>query len=206
MTNFENGAAHSTHGEAADTARVRGYWIAQAAEFLRHHFQTDVRQRLEDSFSTALTSALGGHSLGDWVRREHLVELLRISAEARAPGTDAFADLAACGAFIEHRAGNRFTELLMKIMTPELFVQKLPQFWQRDHGRFGRCVVEEVAPGRGRFRLQDVAEFTHIGPVWLGWVRAGLGTLRAESLNIRQSGWTMAAPSPARIEFEVSWS
>lgn len=184
---------------------VRAYWIAQGGEFLRHHFEVETRSRLEQAFSSDLNAALTGRSMSDWISRSHLVELLEATAKARR-SSEAFADLVAFGEFIEQRATNRFTDLLTKILTPELLLRKLPLFWRRDHGLPGACVVDACAPGSARFHLEDVADFPHIAPVWLGWVRASLASVHARSVNVKQSGYGATTPSPARIDFEVSWS
>ena len=193
----------SNHVEPSGAGMVRAYWVAQGGEFLRHHFESDIRSKIEHAFSSELTSALGAGNMSDWVARSHLVELLNATAKARS-GFEA-SDLAAYGEFIERRASNRFTELLTKILTPELLVRKLPLFWRRDHGLPGVCVVDACDASSARFHLDGVGDFPHIGAVWLGWVRSALGSVQARSVELKQSGYSAAKPSAPRIEFEVSW-
>ena len=183
---------------------VRAYWLLQGVEFLRQHFEADIRSRIEGAFSSEWDSALSRGSMGDWVARSHLVELLEATANARAGF--GFSDLAAYGQFVERRVSNRFSELLTKILTPELLVRKLPLFWQRDHGLRGACVVDACDAINARFHLDGVDDFPHIGAVWLGWVRSALGSVQARSIELTQSGYSAARPSASRIEFEVSWS
>jgi hypothetical protein len=192
------------NGDASVRGNVRAYWVAQGGEFLRHHFEADVRAKIEHAFSSELNSALTGRSMSDWVARAHLVELLEATAKARG-GFEAASDLAAYGEFIQRRASNRFGDLLTKILTPELLLRKLPLFWQRDFGLPGNCVVDACAVSSARFQLEGVADFPHIGPVWLGWMRAALGSVQARSVDVKQSGWSVAKPSVARVEYEVSW-
>jgi hypothetical protein len=182
---------------------VRAYWVAQAAEFLRHHFEPAIRSKIEHAVSPELSSALSAGSMGDWLARSHLSELLEATAKARS-GFEV-SDLAACGEFIERRVKNRFTELLTKILTPELLVRKLPLFWRRDHGLPGACVVDACDASSARFHLDGVGDFPHIGPVWLGWVRSALCSVQARSVELEQSGYSVQKPSAPRINFEVSW-
>jgi len=140
------------------------------------------------------------------VARSHLIELFDALSKARGASSDSFQDLVACGEFVERRATNQFTDLLMKILTPELFARKLPLFWQRDHGRAGNCVLDACSANGMRFHLEQVQDFFHIAPVWLGWVQATLAGLQVQSLKAQQTGWTRTTPSPARIDVEVSWS
>jgi hypothetical protein len=194
--------ASSAAGSGAGA--VRAYWVAQGGEFLRHHFDVDTRSKIESAFSSDLTSALSGGSMSDWVSRSHLVELLEATAKARG-GFETLPDLIAYGEFIQRRASNRFTDLLTKILTPELLIRKLPLFWRRDHGLSGTCVVDYCADSNARFHLEGVGNFPHVAAVWLGWVRAALGALQAGSLELKQSGWSAAKSSPERVDFEVSW-
>jgi len=200
--------ASELHERVTSAERVRGsvraYWIAQGGEFIRHQFEPETCTRLEQAFSSDLNAALTGRSMSDWIPRSHLAELLDATAKARR--SDAFTDLVAFGEFIEQRATNRFTDLLTKILTPELLLRKLPLFWRRDHGQPGACVLDACAPGNARFHLEDIADFPHIAPVWLGWVRASLASVHATSVNVKQRGYGATTPSPARVEFEVSWS
>ena len=190
--------------EGGGASSVRAYWVAQGGEFLRHHFEADLRSKIESAFSSDLTSALTGGSMSDWVSRTHLVELLDATAKARG-GFETFPDLVAYGEFIQRRATNRFTELLTKILTPELLIRKLPLFWRRDHGLSGACVVDTCAAHDARFHLEGVGDFPHAAAVWLGWVRAALSGVQAHSVELKQSGWSAAKPSAERVEFEVSW-
>ncbi|HYQ01014.1 MAG TPA: hypothetical protein VER96_20230 [Polyangiaceae bacterium] len=198
---------HKPSGSAEPNAggTVRAYWLAQGAEFIRHHFELETRSKLERDFSSDLTQALAERSLGDWVARAHLVELFEATSNARGRA-ETLTDLVACGEFIAQRANNRFTHLLTQILTPELLMRKLPLFWRRDHGLSGSCVVDACAPGSARFHIASVSDFPHIGAVWLGWVRASLGSVHARSVEARQSGYSAATPSPARVDFEVTWS
>jgi len=204
MTTTSGDPQQLSVGEASGRGAVRAYWVAQGGEFLRHHFESELRSKIEHAFSSELSSALGGSSLSDWVARSHLVELLEATAKARG-GFEPFPDLVAYGEFIQRRASNRFTELLTKILTPELLLRKLPLFWRRDHGSPGNCVIDACAAGSARFHLEGVHDFPHIGAVWLGWVRAALGSVQARSVELTQSGWSAAKPAVQRVDFEVSW-
>ncbi|HKO49644.1 MAG TPA: hypothetical protein VJV79_18070 [Polyangiaceae bacterium] len=194
----------SSDAQSSDGGMVRAYWVAQGGEFFRHHFESNIRSKVEQAFSSDLGSALSGGSMSDWVLRSHLVELLEATANARG-GLESFSDLASYGEFIERRATNRFTELLAKTLTPQLLLRKLPLFWRRDHGLVGVCVIDACEVGQARFHLEGVAGFPHIGAVWLGWVRSALGSVQARSVELKQSGYSAATPGAPRIEFEVSW-
>lgn len=190
----------------ASAQHVRGYWLALSAEFVRHHFEPAQRERMEGAFSAPLRKALAGLAFGDWVPREHQVELFRAIVAASANEAEALTRLSACGEFVERRAVNKVSGLLFGILTPTLLLKKLPRFWERDHGH-GRCQVEPSATGASAtILLSDIAGYDHVGAVWLGWLRAALGSAGAREVRASQRGWSPASPAPERISYEVSWS
>jgi rsbT co-antagonist protein RsbR len=193
---------------ATSKESVRGFWLAQTVEFVRHRFDAAARERIESSFSPALRKTLGELSLGDWVERQHQVELTRAIASEAKDDDDALAHLTACGELIAERSANEFTKLLMQIVTPRLFLEKLQGFWERDHGQVGSCQVEfsPATPSHATIRLSKVAGYDHIGPMWMGWTRAGLAALGQSNVELSQRCWSRSTPAADPFEYQVGWS
>lgn len=96
---------------------------------------------------------------------------------------------------------------MMRIMTPILFAKKIPDFFRRDHtvGRF-EADTSRADQALITLRLTDVAGFDHIGIVAIGWIRFGMAALGKKNVTITQRGWTLAAPAPQDIEYEIRWT
>jgi hypothetical protein len=186
---------------------VRSYIVSQALEFGTSQCTPAVRKHLENGASEQLRASLGYQSPSDWCPREHLVEVL--TAVAELDGRNARQEqLVACGQYINERSANAFTNLLMGILTPALFVKKLPRFWQREHRGAARLELDRSEePGSVvRFRLNGVAGYDHIALVWLGWMQSSLRQMGHPEANITQQGWTPTVPGPAAVLYELRWS
>lgn len=186
---------------------VRGYWLAQTVEYVRHHFEPAQRERLQQAFSGSLRRTLSSGNLGAWAPRQHQVELLQAVAGTAASDADARARLAECGAFVEKHVSNKISSLLFGIMTPDMFLRRLHAFWQRDHGHeHGRCSVE-LAPGaqRAHVELSEISGYDFIGPVWMGWTRSALASLTHGVVDSSCESWSRSAASADVFQFEVAW-
>lgn len=186
---------------------TRGHVIMHTAAFLQQH-GSPRETLLDGEVSLELRTELEAMTAAAFYPRRFHAELLAMLAAARGTGNDpGFATVVRCGATLLS-PHNQFSVLLMKVLTPELFIRKLPRFWQRDHGRSGVCVVDGLDPTarRARVRLTDVAGYQHIGIFWLGWLTGVLRELTGAAPDVRQSGWSRDDSAPAEIIYEVNWS
>jgi hypothetical protein len=55
-------------------------------------------------------------------------------------------------------------------------------------------------------RLSDVAGVDHNGVVTLGWIKFGMKALGKTGVRITQTGWTLAAPAPGEVAYEIRWA
>jgi hypothetical protein len=96
----------------------------------------------------------------------------------------------------------------MQLMTPELFLKKLPRFWARDHKGSGAFELEPVMAGsRGaRFVLRSVKHYDHGAILWMGFIQGMLVQLGASGLVVGQQGWSWENPGPQDVAYEVKWS
>ena len=185
---------------------IRGHVIAHTAEFFRNQCDPTIALRIDGALSFELKAALRDIKPGAWYPRSHQVELL--TAVAKAHGSDAptRSDLLRCGAAMTS-GGNEFMRLLLKILTPELFLKKSERFWLRDHSQSGSCELERLdAMGHaGRLRLRGIAGYTHAGIIWLGWIKNVLERVSGADAQVHQQGWTWANPAPDEVVYEVRW-
>jgi hypothetical protein len=189
------------------TEMVRGYLVAQALEFVRSRCSPAVKDRVDALLSSQFRAGIGGLTPGGWFPRRHMAEVL--SALAQATPEDArFEQLVQCGQFINQRTTNEFVALVYGILTPELFVKRVPRFWQREHQGEARCELSPTDGGSGLSRLElvGVEGYDHIGVVWLGWMKGALSQMRSGGVDLTQTGWTPGTPAPRAIHYELRWS
>ena len=186
---------------------IRGYAIIQTAKYLKTQFTAEQSRRGMDTLPSHIRDEIPSWQPGEWYPRELTIALYRAIAAIRNEEAGAYADLVGCGEFIASEATNTFLRLMMRIMTPILFAKKIPDFFRRDHtvGRF-EADTSRADQALITLRLTDVAGFDHIGIVAIGWIRFGMAALGKKNVTITQRGWTLAAPAPQDIEYEIRWT
>lgn len=188
------------------TDMVRGYLVAQALEFVRTRCGAAERERIEAQLSGQFRSAASALTPSGWFPRRFMAEVLH-AIGAATPEETRYDQLLACGQFINQRTTNDFTVLVYGILTPELFVRRVPRFWQREHQGAARCELDPgSSAGLTRLELSGVEGYDNIGVVWLGWMQGALAQMRSGGVTLTQSGWTAASPAPGKIQYELRWS
>jgi hypothetical protein len=185
---------------------VRGYLILGSAAYFRS--RSDALQRhFDEELPLPLRMAIDAINPTGFYPRRHHAELLAAVARGRHGDDALYAELLKCGAHLAV-PDNYFAKLLLQVLTPELFVQKLPKLWNRDHRDEGRLEVESMDAGAGiaKLRLIGVTGYTHGAIIWLGWIRQVLVELGCPRSEVIQTGWSWANPEPSDVFYEVRWS
>jgi hypothetical protein len=188
-------------------AMIRGHILAHTVRFARAHLDWSGSERLASQLSVELSSVLEGVTGAGWYPRKYQVELLHAFASARGRSEVAYGDLILCGSAMA-AVDNHFMSLLMKVMTPELFVRKLPMFWKRDHQGSGAIEVAAFADGstEASLKLTGVSGYDFAAVLWLGWIKHVLDGLCSGRADVSQTGWSWPNPGPAEVVFDVRWS
>lgn len=189
-----------------DEPQIRGHVLEHIARFYRSSFDHATAARIEGELSIEVKSALDSMTAAEWYPRRFLVEILNAFAAVRGSGDSTYGDIMRCGAALAEPS-NELARLLMKVMTPELFVKKLPRFWARDHKGSGAFEIEPLAAHRGALiKLRGIRHYDHGAILWLGFIQSVLKQLGTPSLTIRQEGWSWSTPGPQDVSYEVRWS
>lgn len=187
---------------------IRGYSVKQQFHFLETQYEPAVSQRLLAQIPEEVRLALADLHPADWYPRSYSVAALRAIASHRGDDERAvYDDMVRCGTFIATEATNTFLRILMKVLTPALFAKKIPDFWRRDQtsGHF-EVDISGTKDRRFQLKLCDVAGFDHVGLLGIGWMTHGLTMMGKQDVVVTQHGWSLSAPGPQEISYEVSWS
>jgi hypothetical protein len=187
---------------------VRAYWISGAPGFLTTRFPEDVAQKLRESLPAETRRSLTELEPVQWCSRSHHVEIMRAIASVKKAEPEAYQDLLGYGEYVSRVRLEGAWRHLMPILTLKLFAKNLPAIWARDH-QDGSQLEVDLAPieeGRLHFTILGARDYDHIGVVTLGWVKQLVSQLTRRSVQAKQQGWSLRAPSPQEIHCEVSWS
>lgn len=191
------------------TPTLRGYTVKQTVDFIKSgYFEPDVSRRIMDGLPPEIVLALPSLKPAEWYPREYLMAMLKGIAAVKSHDVGSYQDLVAYGNYVATEATNTFLKLLLKMLTPTLFAKKVPEFWQRDHRGSGHFEVDVQRANEGiiAMRLVGIGGFDHIGVAAIGFISCGLKTMGKKDVQVKQSGWSMATPSPDEVNYEVTWS
>jgi hypothetical protein len=188
-----------------DDIKVRGYIISSTIGYLRERVGDAEARRVISGLSPELNAVAGDIKSATWYPVSMVSELNRALVTFCAGGDQERARevLAKCGNFMAKEATNTFLKLLMKMLTPNLFAKKLPDFWKRDCTG-GRLVVD-VAEERLTCRFFEVRGYDHIGAVAAGYVGFALEAMGKSIERTALHDWSLASPNVDGTWFEIFW-
>jgi len=188
-------------------ATIRGHVLDHAARFYRTTYDQPTAVRIDGQLSIELKSTLDSMSRAEWYPRRYLVEMLSAIATVRGSNDGTYAEIVRCGRSLAE-PNDEYSRLLMQVMTPELFLKKLPRFWERDHQGSGAFEIESSADGghSARVTLRGIKNYDHAALLWLGFIQGVLVQLRTPGLSVAQRGWSWDNPGPQDVTYEVKWS
>jgi hypothetical protein len=185
---------------------VRGYLILGCMDYI-DSFEERQRQQMYASLSSDVSSDRASYNKMLWYPLKTISELYSAIASVHSDEQKAYEALRNCGRFTAEAATNTFLKLLMKVMTPAVFAKKAPDLWARDN-RYGRMVTDmsKLEDRRIMVGLRGVAGYNHAGPVAAGFGMFALQTVGAKNVDVRVNGWSLADPSPAEVNIDMTWS
>jgi len=173
---------------------LRAHYGDGAAE-VEARIPADVRARLNEVTDVG------------WYPRSYTVAIYRAIAEhTRAKGADVRKAIFDMGHGVAQRALETFLKLVIKVMTPEVFVRKIPDVWLRDHrGGYLKTDTSDVANNHVVFNLKDIAGYEYIGGSLPGFQTATLTALGCKNLR-HECDWTPENPGPAEVTCHFYWT
>lgn len=187
---------------------VRGYLISSPAKFIEQHYAGAEKQAILDRVPAETKELVPQLKDIEWYSRDHEVNYYRalvLFHYERGGEAEMKKSMYKVTYELAEVAMGTFLRLLMKLMTPSLFVSKLPTIWERDH-RSGKLAADgaDLANKHLVITLSDVAGYDYLGPGLEGFMAAPLSSMGCK--NIRYEGdWTIEDPGPERFTGHFWW-
>jgi hypothetical protein len=186
---------------------IRGHVIQHTVRYFRSECDPDLALRIEAALPLELKAQLRELVPASWYPRRFEVEILDTIARIYDDELAVRNHLIRCGASMAV-GNNDFMKLLTRVLTPELFLKKLPSFWSRDHQDDAGYQLDQFdqSARSASLRLCGVRGYTHSALLWHGWIQEIFREIGAAGCEVRQQGWTWSDPAPDEIKYEVKWS
>lgn len=187
--------------------RGRGYLIAHSGSYLREKAGKAEWQRIEGQLSPELKRLLEGKvEHAGWYPISLLNELTRHLTATVGRGDDETAReaLYQCGRYVAAEATNTFLKIFLKVLTPSVFVRKLPDVFRRD---FTAGRLESELNGKTlTCRYYDLTELEHIAALGPGFAATALEAMGKKVKGVVLHDWSLEAPSVDGARFELTWA
>lgn len=184
-------------------AKLRGYTLANAAVYLRQTGDGE-GQRAFDRLPAATREACNNAKSAEWYSVTHMSDICGAVASLGGGDDERAKDqLIQCGRHIAREATNTFLRLLMRMLTPERFAGKLPDFWKRDCTG-GRLVVD-VTERTLTVRVHDIPEWNHVLITSIGYAGFALEAMGKTLESTRVKDWSLATPYVDGASFQITW-
>lgn len=186
--------------------QVRGYIVTNSINFLRDNLPADEWKRVSTDWSPDLRRLVGSDvKPADWYPVALMTEINRSIATTLGKGEDEGAReaLYKCGKFVATEATNTFLKLLMKMLTPNIFIKKLPDVFKRDFTR-GRL----VAGLNGQTltcSYYDLEGYDHIVVTASGFAAMALEAMGKTIESVKVNNWSLRTPYVEGASFDMTW-
>lgn len=180
--------------------------LASPLAYLQDTYAEATRTAIMGRVPSATRSLLRDVKDVEWYPRRHLVEIYRaLAAHHRDTDGKVAEAFNAMGRASAERAIATFLQLVMKVMTVELFARKVPEIWQRDH-RGGRLEIDssDLANRHLVYHLMDVKDYDYIGGALPGFQSATLTAIGCKDVTV-ESDWRVENPGPENVTCHFRW-
>lgn len=185
--------------------QVKGYMIQHSGRFILE--DPVLSGRVSGALLEQIRRNETAFKAHDWRPVEEAIALWKAVAQLRSPGDDegAYNDLVGCAEKMAAYATSMWLKLVLKMLTPRMFVRKFPDMFARDHN-FGRIEVVSVSDTSFTARFLDVEGYDYFAPIAHGMAATVLRTIGVKDLKMKITPWSIANPGPPELEVNAKWA
>jgi uncharacterized protein (TIGR02265 family) len=183
---------------------IRGYIIHYSGRFILE--DPVLSKRVDPSILEEIAKNESAFLPTHWRPREEAMVLWRAIAGVYGPSDErgAHQALVRCGEKMSTYATTTWLRLLLRMLTPRMFVTKFPDTFRRDH-KFGRLDVESVADKSFVVIFKEVGGYDHFAPIAQGLATYAMTTMGLGDVKMTITPWSLANPAADELRVVASW-
>jgi hypothetical protein len=183
---------------------VKGIHVIPLHDFIKENYDDETRNGIYERMSEPAREMLRTIKREDWMPVEHVGNVASALFHASGEREHGYQDMVRAGAAIADYATNTYVRLLIKLMTPKIMASKWPDIWKKSHN-FGLMQCQLENDRMLRMTLSGVENYTHIGPVAVGFLTFALKAMNMPDATVLQVGDRFANVNAERYEFSINW-
>ncbi len=187
--------------------RVRGHVINGVYEYFDSHCPAERRQELNALLPAGLREVAGNGKPGAWHPLSYFEALNHAIAALGKTEDESRLHIDGAAEHLAKQSLNTFMKLLLRMLTPALFVRKFPVFYSRDLDTGTRISVD-LQLDRGHLTCSfENNTVVHAPPFSAGFIRTIFGAVIGTPVRVESAGpWSMAEPTPVSFRDELRWT
>ncbi|MBI2395608.1 MAG: hypothetical protein HYV09_38940 [Deltaproteobacteria bacterium] len=185
---------------------TKGFNLEQTLLFIDSAFSAQERDRIHARLPEELKARLRALRTGDWYPIADQVAFLDAMVAVVSDPEEGERKARALGRFISDAATGTFMRLVLKVLTPPMFLKKAGDIWPRmfSFGVF-ECDPSGFGQGTAVMTLRDVDGFAHVAPVSAGWMEGVFAAMGFADVRVRYGPLGNGAASSG-WRFDIDWS
>lgn len=178
--------------------KIKGSYVQVMNTYAGQNFAPPQRDRVLAALSPDVRAMFPQAKRSEWYPIQYAEEFMQGIETVHGDVKKAEEDAVKLGMKIAEEAVGTFLKLLLKVLTPTMFVRQFPEFWRRYHN-FGslRYDLERISEKRV---IMWVPGYNYLHGIGAGWVK---GAFQAFSRSAVTVGWNV--PEGQRMVPEVQW-
>jgi len=186
---------------APATRHVRGYLLRGTARYALSDLPSAARSEI-DLAMPGLARSIDDIRRDGWYPLGRLVELINTIDQLHPDPDRGLVAIKSCGKYIAEEGATTYLKLVMKVITPKLFVRQFPALWKRYHD-FGELTVDTRRIDDNRATLRMPA-YPGIRGLCTGWIEYAFASL--DHPIAVESNWPWRGAVPERLELTLTWN
>jgi uncharacterized protein (TIGR02265 family) len=182
---------------------IKGVHILPLHDFIAELRDEERRGRIYDRMRQETRDMLKDVQRDEWKPMPLVADINDAIYTSRDEPAEGYADMVAAGKVIADYAAGTYVRLLIKLMTPKILASKWPDIWRKSHN-FGEMTCRLESDHLLRMTLDDVRDYSHVGPCTVGFLTFSLNAMGLPDANVEQLD-RQASSSSARYEFQITW-
>ena len=185
---------------------TKGFNLEQTVLFVDNAFTASERDQIHARLPEDLRARLGSLQTGAWYPIADQVAFLDAIVAVVSNPEEGERKARALGRHISDAATGTFMRLVLKVLTPKMFLKKAGDIWPRmfSFGVF-ECDPSAFGDKQAVMTLRDVDGFAHVAAVSAGWMEGVFGAMGFDGVRVQYAPLPGATPASG-YRFDIAWS
>jgi hypothetical protein len=183
-----------------DNRKVSGHLLLGVTRYVQEQLTEAERLRVQERVPHILGRGVSLERSA-WYPLTHIVELCAAVDSLEREAESSFTSLCRAGECIAGDGASTYLRLLLKVLTPKLFIRQFPALWRRYHD-FGELSVDSRRIHEN-YAIIHMPSYEYVSALATGWIHFAFQQL---SVHVDvETNYPWRGDVPERLEVRFAW-